>query len=704
MTVSPRSDAAPRIDIAKTIERARAAWRAGDPDAAEMGCRQVLAVWPGQADASYLMGLMAHHYANLDLALSHMRQACQAPRAPAYFFSDFAEMCRQGGVLAEGEQAGRRAIALAPDSSAAWNNLGIILQEMLKLDESRICLERALALEPNNPETFNNLGNTLKRLGQAAEAEERWTAALKLKPDYAEAYSNLSNLLNDQGEYDRAEAMGHKALELSPRLADAYINLAAVASARHRYPDALGWLDALLSFAPTHGRALAARALTLKELDRLDEAMEAARRALAAAPDTPEAHNAEGQVFQAMGRFEPALRSYDRAITLPGPAQQDAVSNRASLFVEFGKAAEARAAFEAAANIFPYSASVMLSRTDLKRIEPGDPLLSQMEALLAREGLSVADRTTLHFGLGKAYLDLSESCKAFRHYNEGNRLKRATFTYDPDETDRWMKQIAEVFSRDLLEANAGMGARSRTPVFVVGMPRSGTTLTEQILASHQMAHGAGELRRLQSLGDELGFPESFRTLPAARLKATGEAYLATIAPLAPGRRHVVDKMPANFALLGLIRLILPDARIIHCRRDPIDTCLSCYTKLFAAQQAFSYNQTELGRFHGAYQRLMAHWRAVLPASHFLEVDYEALVEDVETQVRRMLDFLNLPWDEAVLRFHETERPIRTASSNQVRKPIYRSSAGRWRKHAAELQPLLATLGAEDAIGSATMPQ
>jgi tetratricopeptide (TPR) repeat protein len=702
MTVSPRSDAAPKIDIVKTMERARAAWRADDPDEAEMACQQVLAVWPGQPDASYLMGLMAHHYANLDLALAHLRRACQAPRAPAHFFSDFAEMCRQGGLLAEGEQAARRAVALAPNSGAAWNNLGIILQEMLKLDESRLCLERALALEPNNAETFNNLGNTLKRLGRAAEAEEHWTAALKFKPDYAEAYSNLSNLLNDQGEYERAEAMALKALELSPRLADAYINLAGVASARHRYLDALGWLEALLAFAPMHGRALAARSLTLKELDRLDEAMEAARQALAAAPDSPEAHNAEGQVFQAMGRFEPALRSYDRAVALPGPAQKDAVSNRASLFMEFGKAEEARAAFEAAAKTFPNSAAVLLSQTDLKHIEPGDPLLAEMGSLIARDGLSVADRTALHFGLGKAYLDLGESREAFRHYNEGNRLKRATFAYDPDETDRWMKHIAEVFSRDLLEAKAGLGARSRTPILVVGMPRSGTTLTEQILASHPMAHGAGELRRLQSLGDELGFPESFRTLPARKLETAGEAYLATIAPLAAGRPHVVDKMPANFALLGMIRLILPDARIIHCRREPVDTCLSCYTKLFAAQQAFSYNQTELGRFHCAYQGLMAHWRAVLPASHFLEVDYEAVVEDVGAQARRMLDFLGLPWDAAVLRFHETERPVRTASSNQVRQPIYRSSAGRWRKHAAELQPLLAALGVEDGLGSPTM--
>ena len=691
MTVPSHSDPAPPIHVAKTIERARAAWAGGRADEAEMACRQVLAVWPGQADATYLLGLMAYTYGNLDLAIAHVRQACQAPRAPAVYFSDFAEMCRQGGRLAEAEQAARRAVAMAPNFAPAWNNLGIVLQEMLKLDESRLCLERALAFEPNNPETLNNLANTMKRLGLAAEAEKRWNAALALKPDYAEAYSNLSNLLNDQGEYDRADAVARRAIELSPRLADAYINLAAVATARHRHADALMTLDALIAFAPAHPRALAARALALKELDRLDEALDAARRAALAAPESPEPHNAMGQAYQAMGRFEPAMAAYDRAAALPGPAQQDAIANRGALFMEYGRKDEAMKALEEAARAFPHAPGILFSRTDLKRFEPGDPLIAEMQALLQREGLSVADRTTLHFGLGKVYLDLGDSAEAFRHYNEGNRLKRATFAYDADENDRWMAEIARVFSPALMKAKADLGARSDMPIFVVGMPRSGTTLVEQLLASHPMVHGAGELRKLQTLGDDADFPAGFQALPPGRLKAMGEAYLAYVAPMAAGRRHVVDKMPANFALAGMIRLILPDARIIHCRRDPVDTCLSCYTKLFAGQQDFAYNLTELGRFHRAYQGLVAHWREILPASHFLEVDYEAVVADVEAQARRMLDFLGLPWDESVLRFHETERPVRTASSNQVRQPIYRSSAGRWRKHAAELKPLLAAL-------------
>jgi len=418
------------------------------------------------------------------------------------------------------------------------------------------------------------------------------------------------------------------------------------------------------------------------------------------APDRPEAHNAVGQVFQAMGEFEPALAAYDRATTLPGPAQMDAIANRGTLFMEFGHTAAAAKAMEDAAKAFPDAPGILLSQTDLRRFDTGDPLIGQMQALLACEGISLSDRATLHFGLGKAFLDIGDSERAFRHYDEGNRLKRSTYSYDVGASERWMAGMAETFSRTLLGAKANMGVRSNQPVFVIGMPRSGTTLVEQILASHPLVHGAGKLKRLQTIVDGiLGFPGVAPDLTAPQLNSLGEAYLAFVKPMASGRPHVVDKMPSNFLLAGMVRLILPDARIIHCRRDAIDTCLSCYTKLFAGEQAFAYDQPELGRFHRAYQLLMAYWRAILPGSHFLEVDYEAVVYDLEREARRMLSFLGLAWDDACLRFYETKRPVRTASVNQVRQPVYSTSTRRWRKHVAELQPLLAALGVEDDCGS-----
>ncbi len=693
MNSKPGAGAEQKFSIPEALSRAHAHWNAGQADQAEVLCQRVLAAWPGQSDALHLLGLMAHAYGNLDLAIAHLRQACMGPRAPAVYSSNLAEMCRQRGLLAEGEAAARRAVAMDATLAGAWNNLGIILQEAGKFEESRHCLERVLTLQPHNAEAYNNLGNTCKRLGLLQKAETNWSRALSLRPNYAEPHSNLANLLSDQAEYDRAADHARRAIELNPRLADAYINLAGVETARQRYFEALRWLDALLMFAPDHAVALAAKALALKKLDRLEEALAAAEKAIAAAPNNAEARNAQGLVLQALGKFDAALAAFDSAAALPGTVAEQALVNRAILFMERGDSAAAETAFELAVKTFPRSASAWFNRADFKKFEAGDPAIAAMQSLAEQAGdISHGDKMLLHFALGKAFLDTGESARAFAHLDAGNRMKRAQIDYDAQATSQWMQSIAAAFPAELLRGIGGQGAASAMPVFVLGMPRSGTTLVEQILASHPAIHGAGELSHIQNIVTGLGdFPASVAALPAERLRTLGEKYLDQLRKLSGGRPHVVDKMPVNFAYAGLIHLILPGAKIIHCRRDPVDTCLSCYSKLFSAEQAFSYNLAELGAFHRDYQTLMAHWRAVLPAQNFLEVDYEDVVADLEREARRMLEFLGLPWDPACLDFHETKRPVRTASVNQVRQKLYKSSAGRWRKHARHLGPLLQAL-------------
>ncbi len=689
----------PPFDLGQALTQANALWNAGQADQAERLCQQILGAWPGQTDTHQLLGRMALAYGNIRLAIAHLRQACQAPRAPAIYFSDLAELCRRGGMLLEGEEAARTAVTMDPTLSGAWSNLGILLQELDRQDESRACLERALALRPDDPRTHNNLGNTCKRLGLLALAEQHWLRAISLESNYAEPHSNLANLRTAQGQYDQAEALARHAIALEPRLADAYLNLAGLETARQRYAQALHWLDALLSFAPGYVAGLAARAVVLKELDRTGDALEAGRRAVAAGPNSGEAHHALGQALQAAGQYDAALAAYERAAAQPGSAREQAQIASAALHMELGRKAQATAGFEQALAAFPRSAKALYNLADMRRVTRDDPILPRMLDLLGTDGsaLSLDDQMQLRFALGKAFLDLGDSAQAFRHLNEGNRLKRAMFQYDSVQVRAWMASIATTFTRGALAAAAKRRAApapgSALPVFVFGMPRSGTSLVEQILASHPAVHGAGELRHLPAAVEQIGgLPASVKTLSAEQLAAMGAEYRAAVTGLARGRALVVDKMPSNFLWAGLIRMILPEARMIHVRRDPADTCLSCYTKLFAKEQLFSYNLPELGQFHRDYQTMMDHWRAVLPASHFLEVEYEAVVDDLEAESRRMLAFLGLPWDEAVLGFHQTQRPVRTASVNQVREPIYRSSAGRWRAHAAELQPLLAALG------------
>jgi Sulfotransferase family len=238
------------------------------------------------------------------------------------------------------------------------------------------------------------------------------------------------------------------------------------------------------------------------------------------------------------------------------------------------------------------------------------------------------------------------------------------------------------------------------PIFVIGMPRSGTTLIEQIIASHPLVHGAGELQTFNDViltvrgpdGNVLPYPDFLPALDATALQQIGARYIAEVRKLAPSGEHVTDKMPSNYYFAGLIHLALPNAKIIHSIRNPVDTCISCFSKLFSAEQNHTYDLAELGRYYKRYQALMAHWRRVLPAESILDVRYEDVVADLERQARRIIDYCSLPWDNRCLSFHETERPVRTASATQVRQPIYKSAVGRWRVYEGQLDPLLRALG------------
>ncbi|MFM0212370.1 sulfotransferase [Paraburkholderia sediminicola] len=698
MSTPPSTPSQETLSIPEALSRAHAHWNAGQAEQAEQLCQRVLAAWPGQADALHLLGLMAHAYGNLDLALTHLRQACMSPHAPAVYSSNLAEMYRQKGLLAEGEEAGRRAVAMDPALVSGWNNLGILLQEAGKFAESLVCLERVIALQPGWAEAHNNLANTSRRLGRMDRAEQHYRQALALSPAYAEAHSNLAFLLSTQGRYDEAAAAAQQAIELSPRLVDAYLNLAEVEVSRHRHEAALRALDMLAAFAPQHPAALVARAKALKQIERLDEALAFAREAVASAPNSADAHNTFALVLQALGQTDEALAQFEQAAQLPGAVAEEALVGRATLLMEAGRKDQGLAAFERALEAFPGSVQALAGRADARTFRAGDPDIAALEACLAEgERRSLTDRISAHFALGKAYLDIQDPARAFHHLDAGNRQKRATFTYDGAANGQWMERIAAAFTPELYDTFRGAGEPSELPVFIVGMPRSGTTLIEQIVSSHPRVTGAGELSALRLVVDGSGlFPEKLKTLAgqdaAQFLDQLGLAYLSRVAPLAEGRARLVDKMPGNFLYAGLIPLILPGARVIHVRRNPVDTCLSCYTKLFGGEQQFTYNQSELGVFYRHYERLMAHWREALPSERFIEVDYEAVVDNLEGEARRLVDFLGLPWDDACLSFHDNRRVVRTASVNQVRQPIYKTSKGRWQAYAGYLAPLLEALG------------
>jgi Sulfotransferase family len=332
-------------------------------------------------------------------------------------------------------------------------------------------------------------------------------------------------------------------------------------------------------------------------------------------------------------------------------------------------------------------------RAEIKTFRRGDPDLAALEKLATRDDLPAKKTPYVHFALARACEDVGDYATAFRHLRKGNDSKRLQINYDEPRVSRLFQRIMSVFDRALLDRFEGSGDPSETPIFVLGMPRSGSTLIEQILAGHPQIHAAGELGDLENACKRPApFPECIPALDASALLKIGQDYLARMQVLANGQTRVVNKLPDNFLRIGLIRLILPNARIIHTVRDPIDTCVSCYSKLFASGQHFSYELGELGRYYRRYCELMDHWVSILPSGAMLKVSYEDVVNDVEGQARRLIEYCGLPWDDRCVSFHKTTRPVKTASAVQVRKPLFRSSLQRWRKYKSAIGPLLQALG------------
>jgi hypothetical protein len=443
---------------------------------------------------------------------------------------------------------------------------------------------------------------------------------------------------------------------------------------------------------------------------RLPAAEALCREILNAQPECAPALHLLGIVTYQAGNLPSAIGLVRRAIAADG-TNAIYYSNLGELYRQTGDLADARAAFEEAIALKPREALYYLSLADLKNFAEGDAYLAVMEGL-ARDiaSLPAVGQIQLHFALAKAYDDVGRYDEAFWHLARGNTLNRQQIAYDETQMHDTFERIQATFDRRLIDMKAGAGDRSPVPVFIVGMVRSGTTLIEQILASHPSVHGAGEIPDFSRLvhqlrtgpADSIEYPECVPSLSSDRLRELGRSYIEGLRRRAPGALRITDKMPSLFMYLGLIHLALPRARIIHVMRSPLDTCLSCYSKLFVQGQHFTYDLGELGRYYRHYAGLMAHWRGLLPPGRLLEISYEAVVADLETEAKRLVRFCGLPWDPRCIVFHETQRPVRTASAIQVRRPIYQTSQGRWHAYRDHLGPLVAGLG--DLADRATGPQ
>lgn len=603
------------------------------------------------------------------------------------------------GRLAEAAEAQTRAVALSPWDAVAHFVLGdtlMAMQHPAKAAESYHC---ARTIKPDFADAHFKLGNALAVQNRLSEAIEAYQRTLALRPDFAEVHANLGFTLMSASQYPEAEAHLRQALLKHPHAAPIHNALGVVLYGQARMSDAVSSFRRVIALWPKEAEAYANLGNALRETGQHAEAESNYRRAIELNESFARAHFDLAGLCYMQERYAEAEQSYRRALQLK-PDYVEACNNLGRSIRRQGRLDEAREHFDKAMAIDPDSVEAYFNLASLRTFTPEHPEPARLEKLVNRlPFLPENSRIRYWFALGKMREDLGRYDDAFTAYAEGNRLKYAQITPDEASKIALIDNVRAVFNESFFASHsAPTTASSRSPIFIVGMPRSGTSLIEQILSSHPDIHGAGELPDLETILFALArkagksvenYPEVAAQLSAEECLRLGETYTDGVWKLAPQATRITDKMMSNFAHIGMIRQMFPQAKIIHAMRDPMDSCFSCFATLFAKNNLdFAYDLGTLGRYYARYIQLMQHWQGVLPTGSILELRYENMVADTEGQARRLLDYLGLPWDPQCLNFHENKRIVRTASAAQVRRPIYRSSLARWRRFEAQLAPLL----------------
>ncbi len=597
---------------------------------------------------------------------------------------------RETGDVAGVERAAATLLAEFPGEAMPLHAAGHALLTLGALELATTALEAALAVAPR-AEIWNDLGVTWQHRGDVQRATAAYRAAIAERPGFVEAHANLAAVLFLIGRTDEALVHARTADAAAPGTPGVTTTLALIEGAIDGPGRALIRLDDALARNPDDVAALHARVYVLRQLERPADAAVSAERLIACTGDA-KAYEMLAMCRRDLGAHAEALTLLDAAIArAANPAT--ALASAGETLLDLGDVAGANDRFVRALAADPRSIGGWVGLTQVRRFTAGDPALDAMDALLATPALQMREeRILLLFALGKAHLGAGNDARAFAAYAEGNRLRRETIAYDVGNDERRADAIVDAVGADTLARLAGSGAPAARPIIVMGMPRSGTSLVEQILASHPDIDGAGELALARTIIEARApYPAGVAALDAGDMARFGTAYAAALDARTPPGLRAVDKMPSNFLYAGLLHRMLPKAKLVFCSRDPLDNGLSLYTALFSGRQDFAYDLGEIGRYYNAHRRVVAHWRRVLPADAWFEIRYEDVVTDFDATVRRLLDFCDVPWDERCRRFYETPRKVTTASRIEVRQPLYRSSIGRAQRYAAYLAPLIDTL-------------
>jgi len=587
-----------------------------------------------------------------------------------------------------------------PDWAAAHYEFGRACGAAGRRDEAVAALRRAIELQPALTGAWCSLADELRAAGDAAGADA--VCARRIELARGDSRLQKADAALREKRFAEADTLLYQHLEEDPTDILAMQLLAAVYLRLDQFANAGKLLSRCLELAPNYAGAHHDHALVLDKQMRRGDALRAIEQALDVDPGNPVYRIAQAVLLDRVGEYDRAIEVYASLLDAQ-PEQPKVWTSYGHVLRAAGRQADSVAAYQKAIEYSPDSGEAWWSLADFKTFTFSAEEIDEMRRRLERAELSDDDRVRFEFTLGKALEDAGDYQGSFEHYAQGNRLRRAKTPYDAAQLTAAVQRSKALFTPAFFADRADCGSAAEDPVFIVGLPRSGSTLIEQILASHSAVEGTMELPDMLIIVNELGergagagnwhYPEVLASLEPGEFRALGERYLeSTRIYRKTDRPMFIDKMPNNFANVGLIQLMLPTARIVDARRHPLACCFSTFKQLFARGQHFTYSLDDLGRFYRDYVELMAHFDEVLRGRRVHRVFYERLVDDTEAEIRALLDYCGLPFEERCLRFFETDRAVRTSSSAQVRQPIYRNSINHWRHFEPWLDPLQKALG------------
>jgi len=615
---------------------------------------KAIEIKPDFTDAHYNLGLTLQELNQLDAAIKSYEVTLALQKNYIKAYNNLGIIYNEIGQKEDAVKSYKQAIALQPDYAEAHNNLGTTLQEMGQLDEAVNCYKKALGIQPDYVEVHNNLGNTLNLLGQNGEALNSYKQVLSISPDSADAHNNIGIIYQEMVQVEEAIKYYKKAIAINPEHAEANNNLGSCHYGLEQFDAAVKNYVKAIAINPDYDEAHFNLGITLNELGQSNEALNSFKQTLIINPDYADAYNIIGIILQEMGQTNEAFSSFVRALAID-PENTE----------------------------FHHNLALM------KNYKKGDTQLIQMQSLLSANNLSQSERIQLCFALAKAYTDLGEKDELFKALNEGNQLRKEELNYSIEKDLDHHSILRKMFLSNIKNSSS-YEPLSISPIFIVGMPRSGTTLVEQIISSHHKVYGAGELSVLSNLTKPIvdDYMTHNNPLSLKKILSIRQRYSNNLSNLNTSKSIITDKMPLNFRYIGFILKAFPEAKIINLKRDSRAVCWSIYKSYFPAEGlGFAFNMDDLARYYNSYNELMIFWHELFP-NKIYDICYEDLTTNQEEETKKLLEYCELDWDDNCLNFHKNKRAVKTTSSLQVGEKIYQGSSNAWKKYETQIQPLI----------------